>query len=329
MNRGLCNFVFGIAVLGVACGQLDLEGRAPEGLPHFATAARWRSTEFSARTELDSAGRLRIVSNLPFEANGMRDDDRDGISDEWELMVLGKLRPVVRLHEKEQLLSDHEASVGAVARVSRAPDGRALLVVIVLAYRKDYGSCTVSEHWGDSERVVLRLEKEQSHYVMTGAYTSAHEGTSTDDSKLVQGPDLRALQFVDDPVSGDLRWMVFASKSKHANYISAESCRAHSSMPCFREACAAMNEEGVDLLFPIVDAGEDGVWIDETLDGFSPVRYIGGSLGVPAVFWGESAWSGEAFCGGIPVQKSGCASSLKEKLSSDPFTDESMWRTSP
>lgn len=267
-----------------------------------------------ARTEL-ADGTIVLRTNVPARVSGCdaapgapcEDRDADGLVDRWEGLVLERLRPLVQLDEAEPLLDDAEAVTAMVGRVAPAETGEGIRAFIMIGYSRDYGSCGLSAHDGDSERVALSLELLGAADVrVASAYTAAHEGTLADHGRVFTGADLSMLEYVDDPVGGEPRWRVQSSERKHATYASVALCEGASMVPCFAEDCGP---EGVDdpsryeLLMDVANAGEPD----------APMLTDLGPIGFP----GDDAWADRDFCGGRGG--SNCSSPVREKLLVDPF----------
>jgi hypothetical protein len=202
------------------------------------------------------------------------------------------------------LLDDTAAVVGDIGRVAPTPgEPFGAIVFVVQAYSKDYGSCGVSGHDGDPERVALHVVARDGggpgEVVVAGAYTAAHEYTATDHGHLFTGADLAQLVHAPVAPGDEPRWVVFPSASKHATYPTVAICEGISVIPCFAEDC----DGGADLLPPVVNAGEDDARRVEALD----------VLGFP----GEDAWADQDFCGG--VDSTTCSAKVRDKLTIDPF----------
>lgn len=273
-----------------------------------------------ASTELVD-GRLVLRANLPGTVAGCAalperdapcgDADGDTLVDAWEDLVLEHLRPAIRLDEAEPLVTDATAVTALVGRVAPAPGGGRVRAFIMLGYSRDYGSCGLSAHNGDSERVALDLLPLPAEGVgdvrMVRAYTAAHEGTLTDASRLYAGGGMNQLSFGVDPNTGDPRWLVYSSARKHATFGSVAQCEGSQWAPCLDEDCDA--DGGADpaaftLLPEVVNAGEPDAKLVTDL----------GPIGFP----GEDAWAFRDFCGGLGPG-GGCAAPVREKLLVDPF----------
>lgn len=259
-------------------------------------------------------GRLTLVT----QARGHVDDcaaagqdpcddlDQDDLVDRWEAEVLAAFQPLVVFDEEESALTDAGAVVLHVARV--APVRRRPLEVqawITILYDRDYGTCgSLTAHNGDSERVVVTLQETAAGVRMTRAFTAAHENTVTDQSMSFEGGELRQLTLAEE--AGVARWVVFASKDKHATYPSAAVCEGISPLPCFSEACGPAGARNPPLaqLLAIYNAGEPD----------APLLTDLGPLGFP----GEDAWADQAFCGGRDRRLT-CPGSVRSKLLDDPF----------
>lgn len=272
--------------------------------------------ELEVHTELTDDGRLALRCNLPprvedcalIDGAPCEDLDADGLSDTWEDVALERLRPVRRLDEAEPLIDDATTVLGDVGRVVLVGDN--FRIFVMLGYHLDYGSCGVSGHSGDSERVALDLmpwlDAGAGGVSVVGAYTAAHENTATDNGQVYTGPELDDLVFDLDPRYGEPRWIVFPSAGKHATYASAEICEAISAIPCLDEDCGpdgVANPADFDRLPMVVNAGEEAApRVTDLTD-----------LGFP----GDDAWAMQDFCGG--QGGTGCTSPVREKLLVDPF----------
>ena len=293
-----------LAVLLAGCTQLDFlplgEARLPywDGLP----ADTWSDGVHTARA-LRTETAFRLFTDLPMRCDGCADGDGDGLSDEWEAMVLERLRPVVALHEEEPLIQDPLAKVGAIGRVTPAEGGH-IRVFIILGYSFDYGRCAQGGHRGDSERIALDLEiaaPAVGHEVggdpalyaidVSRFYTAAHEGTPTDASRISLPSEVEAI----GDVTGD-RWMIYAARAKHGSFPSRAACDTAADGTCTAEDCQSFHL----LLFPIVNAGEPDAHL-ATETALGPI------------------WSDEPFCGGVDKGDLPCASAPHGKLVDDPF----------
>ncbi len=310
----------------VACTDLDaLSGSQPD-LPWSSVAPRGLLRDavglpplYRVDTAVGARG-LELATDLPREvadclvdgaAPLCEDRDRDGLVDEWEDVLLDRLRPFVRIDEGDPLRVDPLGRVGSVGRVApvRGAGGQAVIrVFLVLGYSRDYGRCTFDEHLGDSERVVLDLAPgpgARGAVSLISAFTAAHEGTAKDSSDLFDGDRLLQLEYADDPYLGQPRWVVYSSRSKHATFASPALCEANESwIFCGDEDCAAGGADAAssELLMPVVNAGEpDAPLADWMMD--------------------EPIWEDVDFCGGLGHGDEPCASPLREKLLLDPVLD--------
>jgi L-ascorbate metabolism protein UlaG (beta-lactamase superfamily) len=229
------------------------------------------------------------------------DADADGLVDAWEDLVLDLLRPTIRFDEAEPMFLDLGSVLHDVGRV--APVGDHIRVFVMMGYSSDYGRCGATAHNGDSERVVLDLERLDGpgDVAVVGTYTAAHEGTVTDHGRLLQGNDLSAATFE------SARWVVFASDGKHATYSTIPDCEDAEWAPCLDEDCApdaGADPDAFDVLPPVINAGEADSprWTDLAAIGFR----------------GEDPWLDQPFCGGRGRGGS-CSSSIRSKLLDDPF----------
>lgn len=267
-----------------------------------------------AHTSLDGDEILELTTNLPrevitcaqLEGAPCEDADNDGLTDAWEDLVLSRLRPFVRLDEAEQLVNDDAYVLGVVGRVT--PVGAYVHAYMMLGYEYDFGSCLLTSHNGDSERVALELEPTGDGDVrVRQAYTAAHEGTVTDHSMVFGPTELGDLVHEADPAFGEPRWVVFSSADKHATYATIAICESiNPGIPCADEDCAPDNVADpapFTRLFPYVNAGEPDTPLVTDLAGFG--------------FPGDDAWDEQNFCGGLGGN--GCSSPVREKLVTNPF----------
>jgi hypothetical protein len=267
-------------------------------------------------TQLLPGPRLGFVCNLPFAAadcaeiaNAPCDDlDADELADVWEDLALAALRPVRRMDEAEQLITEPTAVTGDVGRVARVGDH--LRVYVMLGYSIDYGSCGFTGHHGDSERIALDLiadpDAGPGGVQVVGAYTAAHENTASDHGRVFVDADLDQLVYTVDPDTSDRRWVVYPSADKHATYATIAICENISAIPCLDEDCGPDDVDDpakFDILPALVNAGE------ETAPRATELSVVG--------FPGEQAWADQDFCGGLGG--TGCSSPVREKLLVDPF----------
>lgn len=253
------------------------------------------------------------------------DADEDGLSDAWEDLVLARLRPAVTFDEDEPMLSrDHATdTIAALGRVTPGEAGR-VFVDVVLLYTRDYGAPTFfcmskSKHAGDVERVALDVEiRGRGDAVVRAAFTTGHEGTEDDQSRLFSGAALATLESIDDDATHEPRWRVYGSQAKHATYATKDLCE-HAKMSsfthqvCILENCAPDRVAERDLprytrLPAVANAGEPDAPRTDDLS----------ALGFP----GERAWGDARFCGGLDVDaktRAACPPPVKEKLVSNPF----------
>jgi hypothetical protein len=245
-----------------------------------------------------------LVVDCVADAGGCEDVDDDGLVDAWEDLLLDALRPIVRLAPEEPLLDDSAfvlALVGRVFPVSTAP-----LVVrafVMIGYSEDYGSCGLTAHPGDSERIAVELAAlDDDTIAITRYYTAAHEGTVTDHGRVYEGAAL-AGELVHEPdANGQLRVVLWPSERKHATYGNPTLCEEAFLLPCLAETCASL-VDGADRVPSVVNAGEDDARRTDALD----------DLG----FVGDSAWGEQDFCGGLGGV--GCSAPVRDKLVNDPF----------
>lgn len=219
------------------------------------------------------------------------------------------------LDEEERLVEpDSGAVLAFVGRVAPAgDDAERIRVYVMIGYSEDYGSCGLTAHHGDSERVVLDLAPlgPPGDYEVVGLYTAAHEGTVTDHSRVYRDAALvehAVFTGAPDDHGGEPRWTVYPSADKHGTYIDVATCEGVSIIPCLDEDCAPDGVAAESLptftrLPPVFDAGEpDAPRLND--------------LAV-AGFPGDDAWAEQDFCGGL--SRDTCSAAVRDKLLVDPF----------
>lgn len=268
-------------------------------------------------------GAFRVQTSIAARCDGCKDDDRDGLNDEWEDAVLAKMTPLVTFDEDEPLMkSDNRDAFAAIGRVFASPESRDRVVVsVVLLYARDYGAANpvcfnAHDHAGDAERAAIELEiTGGGSAVSRAAYTTGHEGTEDDQTTIVRDGEQKRLE----DVGG--RWRVYSSQKKHATYMTKEHCesaRFHkwTHQFCASEDCAPDKMSDDDKarftrLPKVLNVGEPDAPRRENDDlsglGFSGVR----------------AWSEERFCGGVTglsdEDRAKCPDGLETKLRKNPF----------
>lgn len=293
-----------------AAGAVDAVPDAPPFALAVAVERRGAAAGWTLTTNLPA--RVEACAALPVAAPPCADRDADGLVDAWEDLVLAHLRPLVELDEDEALVGDATARLVQLARVApRAGAPDEIIAFIVLAYSIDYGSCGgFTGHAGDSERVALRLARPAGggpgDVEVIAHYTTGHEGTSNDQSRIWAGAARAELVDLVDPTSGAPRWVVFASADKHATYGTLAQCEGVSIVPCFDEDCGAdgVADPAAFRRLPVVhNVGEPGRRLIDDLT----------AVGFP----GDTAWGARDFCGGRGGTT--CSSPIRDKLTADPF----------
>jgi hypothetical protein len=249
------------------------------------------------------------------------DRDGDGLVDAWENAVLDHLRPAITFDEDEPMMRNEHDKLAVLGRVTPAANGH-VVVNLLLLYTRDYGApnglCfSASAHDGDVERVALDLELTAGGgAVVRSAFTTGHEGTEDDQSRVWRGGELTKLQSITDATTGEPRWQVFSSQSKHATYASKQHCESARLASWLHRFC--INE----------DCGPDGVAdpprftrLPKFANAGEPAAHLVDDL-TALGFPGELAWGDAKFCGGLAPDadaRSKCPPSVKSKLLSDPF----------
>jgi hypothetical protein len=275
----------------------------------------------ASQTEVDAQHRLIFRTGVPHECAGgdpCHDDDRDGLDDVWEGLVLQRLTPQVRMDPEDQLLVDDDAAFLAIGRVTPAP-GRRVRVFVVLAYSHDYGRCGSGGHAGDTERVVMDLAPHpragKGAWIVDRVYTAAHEGVDGDASRRFEGAELRELEYVRSLDSGEPHWLVYSTRDKHATHVSSLRCERAATALCLEEDCAP-GEPGAIVAGPSGPPRADDL-LPRAINAGEPDAPLIRALG-PFGFPGEDAWAPRPFCGGLDLGGR-CADSPGAKMTLDPF----------
>lgn len=280
----------------------------------------------AARVTRASDGAFRLESSIPARvANcggpACADEDGDGLVDAWEDAVLAELTPTVTFDEDEPMLKNESRDAfGAIGRVFPDPSAEGRVIVsVLLLYARDYGAPNplcfhARAHAGDAERAALQLELVgRGDAISRAAYTTGHEGTPDDQTRIVRGRDQAELE----DIGG--RWRVYSSQSKHATYMNKKHCeeaRLSSFLHrfCASEDCApdrVSDPERFTRLPKVLNVGEPG---RPRADDLS-------SLG----FRGVRAWDEARFCGGLEGieddDRAKCPDPLSAKLPKNPFAD--------
>ncbi|MBI2374825.1 MAG: hypothetical protein HYV07_12585 [Deltaproteobacteria bacterium] len=306
-------------------GKLDADARedaeVPDGGFEGMDALSDAGADAGADAELPDAGTSTSVTSIPLRAGGIRirgagvalaveapdptDEDTDGLSDSFEDRLLEGLRPVLLLAPDEPALGDGSviSLVGRVFAASTEP--LVLRAMVMIGWTEDYGSCGLTAHHGDSERFAAELiaaPGESGAFDVVRFYTAAHENTVSDRGRVFDAPSLAEVTVGEDPETGSARFLLFPSERKHATYASHAICVDAFNLPCLRETCAT-ESDGVRLVPPVINAGEDEARLVDALDAIG--------------FLGETAWGEADFCGGLGGN--GCAAPARNKLVVDPF----------
>src|SRR5262249_12006104 len=157
-----------------------------------------------------------------------------------------------------------------------------------------------------------QLVGKNGNAMVTSLFTTGHEGTEDDQSRIWSGADLPHLESIEDPVTKEPRWRVYSSQAKHATYATKNQCesvrmKAILHRICVNEDCAPDGVSEKDLprftrVPKVLNAGEqNGQRVTDL-----------GVLG----FKGEGAWNDLKFCGGLAVDraKDDCPPTVKSKL---------------
>lgn len=305
----------------VGCGAAGEEVGSESDDVVAGAAAKVSRAGGGLRIETGVAARM---ADCKAAGDACSDRDGDGLVDAWEAAILDRLRPAVTFDEDEPLMKqDNHDAFAMLGRVFPRANGH-VVVNVLLLYTRDYGAqnpvCLhTSRHAGDVERVAMDLElsADGRSASVVAAFTTGHEGTEDDQSRVWKGAELGStLRYVDDPSTHQPRWQVFPSQNKHATYATVEQCQGVHLKQwthdfCIDEDCKpdkVRDPARFTRIPPIANAGEPGKPLTDDLGG----------LGFPR----ERAWSDDKFCGGLQVDadaKKDCPPSVKSKLLRDPF----------
>jgi hypothetical protein len=247
------------------------------------------------------------------------DEDGDGLVDAWEAIALDRLRPFVTFDEGEPMIQSKHDVFASIGRVSPT-SGNHVLVNVLLLYTRDYGAqnplCfNASAHAGDVEHVAIDLEiTGAGKAVVRGMFTTGHEGTEDDQSRRFTGEKLRTLKYMTDPATGEPRWQVFASRSKHATYATKSQCENARMSSFLHSFCIDEDCSPDDVSHP-----ERFTRLPKIVNGGEASHHLVDDLG-PLGFAGEHAWGTQRFCGGEnPKSRKDCPPPVGDKLAANPF----------
>ena len=238
------------------------------------------------------------------------DVDLDGLTDVWEEIAMTHLRPILLLDEQEPFVYDPTGYFAQIIRISpHEVTNEWIDLYSVLAWSEDYGRCGITDHHGDSERIVIRLQVDyvENTVYFWNVYTAGHEGTLTDTSRIWNQEEMIEFDFMIDENTSFPRWIVYPSEAKHATFATIDHCEQISFIPCLDEDCAPDNVISIDdwyLFGEAINVGEEQTPLVDDLSDFG--------------FLDERAWANQDFCGGLGG--SNCSSSILEKLTSNPFS---------
>ena len=171
----------------------------------------------------------------------LRDDDGDGLDDDFEREIAERNLPAIYAHPDERC----GAPRGVVYRARRHPDRPArVAITYVVLYDRDCGSW--NGHLADNEAfgITVDLDARPGAPATVALISDAHRHTICDSLSTCQtAPGTSACA----PTGSD-RTAVYSSRAKHANYLFPEVCAGN----CLDD-CAAGPVDPAPLL---VDVGE-------------------------------------------------------------------------
>lgn len=145
-----------------------------------------------------------------FDATLFTDVDRDGVRDYCEEHLARTFEPLLQFQSGE-FWSIREPKFAAIPSVA------GIAIMYLLSYYEDGGiGLGVGAHNGDSEFVIVELKPDGPNWRPLRVFTSAHYGGIWEQSKWNDISDF--------PVSEAPHPFIFASKGKHANYVSRTDC---------------------------------------------------------------------------------------------------------
>jgi hypothetical protein len=216
----------------------------------------------------------------------LNDRDGDGIDDDLEREVAELNFPKVMMALGETCGAPH----GVVYRVRRHPAlPRRLAVTYVVMYANDCGELT--GHVGDAESfaITVDLDAQPGAAATVGVEAWAHAGTTCGSTSSCE--TAVATNECGDKGSAPSEVVIYASREKHANYLSTATCGGN----CF-DSCSA----GERIIGPLLNVGEPGhpLVTDLTTQGF-----VQGADGWAKELLHFNPWGSVEFSGGGRIDK--------------------------
>ncbi len=262
----------------------------PDGCPACSTPEGPR-----CRDQWYSAG-LRCSSDAQCGASGacqqgfcvLHDVDGDGIDDDLEREVAELNFPAVWLDPGESCGTPH----GVIYHARRHPQNpRRIAVTYIVLYGVDCGA--FNGHLGDAESfaITVDLDAAPGAAATVGVAAFAHAGTTcASNSSCATAPAMNACGDSSATTSPS-EVFVYASRDKHASYLSAQTCA---------DNCLDQCNEGTRIWGPLVNVGEPDhpMVTDLTAQGF-----VKAADGWNQQLLGFNPWSTVEFAGGGRLDK--------------------------
>jgi hypothetical protein len=173
-----------------------------------------------------------------------KDDDGDGIDDDLEREVATLNFPRVLLAEGESCGAPH----GVVYRVRRHPlNPKRLAITYIVLYGNDCGDLT--GHVGDAESfaITVDLDAQPGAAATVGVEAWAHAGTACGSTSSCETAAASGACGEPASVTSPPEIVIYASRDKHANYLSRSTCS---------DNCLDSCSPGERVWGPLVNVGE-------------------------------------------------------------------------
>jgi hypothetical protein len=244
----------------VRSGALCIPSPSPDGCPACSTpdGALCRDQWYSTGLRCTSDAQCGQPNACQMGYCVLKDADHDGIDDDLEREVATLNLPQVWLDKGESCGAPH----GVLYRVRRHPQAPwRLAVTYVVLYGVDCG--TFNGHLGDAESfaITVDLDAQPGAPATVGVESWAHAGTpcgSTSSCDAAAGTSACSEQGQTQPSS---EIVIYASRDKHANYLSSGTCD---------DNCLDQCSTGQRIAGPLLNVGEPDhpLVTDLTTQGF-------------------------------------------------------------
>jgi hypothetical protein len=235
--------VDGVVQRGLVCDA----ARPPDGCPPCSTPEgprcrdRWYSTALRCDRDAQCGG---APGSCQLGFCVATDRDSDGIDDDFEREVAELNFPKVLMAQGESCGTPH----GVIYRVRRHPQNpKRFAITYTVLYANDCGELT--GHVGDAESFAITVDPDAQPgaAATVGVAAWAHAGTTCASTSSCQTEAATAACGESPSKSSPLEVIIWASRNKHASYLSPATCSDN----CLDSCSAGERIDG-----PLLDVGE-------------------------------------------------------------------------